>query len=132
MIRRAFTLIELLVVMAVIAILIALLLPAVQMAREAARRAQCQNNMKQMGLALQTYLASNSVFPAGAISAPWPTDPGTPENFYRWSALAQITPYLEQTAVYNSLNFSFPLYGGAAFGFQPFAQNLTTMTQKVG
>lgn len=102
---RGFTLIELLVVIAIIGVLVALLLPAVQKAREAARRAQCANNLKQLGLAIQNYHASENCFPVGffvAENMPYP-------NFhYCWSGLAQLTPYLEQTSVFDSLNFDFP------------------------
>jgi prepilin-type N-terminal cleavage/methylation domain-containing protein/prepilin-type processing-associated H-X9-DG protein len=93
---RGFTLIELLVVIAIIGVLIALLLPAVQSAREAARRAQCVNNLKQIGLALHNYVESRNVFPASYSSYP-----GT-----QFSALSMILPYMEQTNVYNAINFS--------------------------
>ena len=101
--RRAFTLIELLVVIAIIAVLIALLLPAVQSAREAARRAQCINNLKQMGLAVHNYLAQNNVFPAQSIqnTAVWGWIPS-------WTAA--ILPMLEQQPLYNAINFSIPMY----------------------
>ncbi|HEX3451505.1 MAG TPA: DUF1559 domain-containing protein [Isosphaeraceae bacterium] len=109
--RRAFTLIELLVVIAIIAILIGLLLPAVQSAREAARRAQCTNNLKQIGIAVHNYEGSFGSYPLGTIIAIWPSDPALSQGNYRWGTLAFLTPFFEQTSVFNSLNFSFPLYG---------------------
>ena len=103
-VRRGFTLIELLVVIAIIAVLIALLLPAVQAAREAARRSQCVNNLKQLGLAVANYVSSNNCIPplftniSNANSGdPWPLD---------WSA--SLLPQMEQSAMYNSLNYSIP------------------------
>src|SRR5262245_39523460 len=110
--RRAFTLIELLVVIAIIGVLVALLLPAVQAAREAARRMQCTNNLRQLGIAFHNYEGAHGGFPPGRVIAPWPGDPTLPAANYRWGVLASLTPYLEQTNVFNALNFSFPIYGG--------------------
>ena len=101
--RRAFTLIELLVVIAIIAVLIALLLPAVQQARESARRTQCKNNLKQIGLAIHNYLDTHSVFPFGK----GPSYAGAP-IYARWSQHAMLLPFLDQAPLYNSINFSYP------------------------
>lgn len=101
----AFTLIELLVVIAIIAVLIALLLPAVQAAREAARRTQCVNNLKQVGLALHNYHDTNATFPAGGWIAD-PTNPASATMNIGWGAA--VLPGLEQRAVYDGLNFGFP------------------------
>jgi prepilin-type N-terminal cleavage/methylation domain-containing protein/prepilin-type processing-associated H-X9-DG protein len=95
--RSGFTLIELLVVIAIIAVLIALLLPAVQAAREAARRAQCVNNLKQIGLAMHNYVESRGALPGADMVF----------NVTELSALTMVLPYLEQTTVYNSVNFAF-------------------------
>jgi prepilin-type N-terminal cleavage/methylation domain-containing protein/prepilin-type processing-associated H-X9-DG protein len=99
--RRGFTLIELLVVIAIIAVLIALLLPAVQSAREAARRMQCVNNLKQLGLALANYESSNGCFPPTGSDDP---GDGLDNDF---SSKARLLPFLEQPAVFNALNQSF-------------------------
>jgi prepilin-type N-terminal cleavage/methylation domain-containing protein/prepilin-type processing-associated H-X9-DG protein len=135
--RRGFTLIELLVVIAIIAILIALLLPAIQSAREAARRAQCTNNLKQLGLAAHSYLSNQGTFPplvqngsfnvwgntfgtAGRYYDPWPLD---------WTA--SLLGQLEQTPLFNQLNFyvSSGWLGPTSTGWDP--QNTTVLATQV-
>jgi prepilin-type N-terminal cleavage/methylation domain-containing protein/prepilin-type processing-associated H-X9-DG protein len=109
--RRGFTLIELLVVIAIIAVLIALLLPAVQAAREAARRSQCVNNLKQLGLSMQNYHDQIGTFPIGRQGINRPTgDPGYPGDTsggnHRRTWAFSILPYIEQTNIANAVNFS--------------------------
>ncbi len=94
--RSAFTLVELLVVIAIIGVLVALLLPAVQAAREAARRSQCTNNLKQIGLAMHSYESANGALPNGAPSRWWTGIGGT------W--VVKLMPYLEQSAAFESYN----------------------------
>ncbi|WP_437225116.1 DUF1559 domain-containing protein [Planctomicrobium sp. SH661] len=113
--RRGFTLIELLVVIAIIAVLIALLLPAVQQAREAARRSQCKNNLKQMGLALHNYHETHSVFPPGALSlqsngTAWPettsncsSKPSKSSVVGGWGWGTFCLPFIDQAPLYNTL-----------------------------
>ena len=116
-VRKGFTLIELLVVIAIIAVLIALLLPAVQAAREAARRTQCVNNLKQIGLAFANYESANQLFPMGAMTAVnsaansgWGAQIGN--NGVSWVALT--LPYLEQGNIYASINFQVHISSGLA------------------
>ncbi len=112
--RRGFTLIELLVVIAIIAVLIALLLPAVQAAREAARRSQCVNNLKQLGLALHNYHDTVGALPWAYGYTGWND----------WSGHVLLLPYLEQTPLYNATNF-------ATGGANPGGMNVTVQTTKV-
>ena len=105
--RRGFTLIELLVVIAIIAVLIALLLPAVQAAREAARRSQCVNNLKQLGLATHNYLSSNNTFPQGIQ---WQYDSHGTGCWTSGSCLVPLMQYAEQVPLFNATNFSCNMY----------------------
>ena len=108
--RRGFTLIELLVVIAIIAVLIALLLPAVQQAREAARRTQCKNNLKQLGLALHNYHDTYGMFPAEAIYGFWN---GSEYQPYHHTWITSILPYVEQGPLYDQVNFRLPAWDAA-------------------
>ncbi len=119
--RKGFTLIELLVVIAIIAVLIALLLPAVQQAREAARRTQCKNNMKQLGLAMHNYESTYTCWPIGSYYTPAgsSTYAGTPN----WRM--QIFPYFDQAPLFNSMNFGLPFAGNVVNA------NTTTLSNKV-
>ena len=105
---RGFTLIELLVVIAIIAILIALLLPAVQAAREVARRSQCINNLKQIGLGLNNYHGSLGAFPPGYLAASPFVDAET-DTSPGWSWAAMLLPYIEQAPLYSSINVVLPV-----------------------
>src|SRR5580700_9383656 len=116
--KSGFTLIELLVVIAIIAVLIALLLPAVQSAREAARRAQCVNNLKQLGLAAHNYVSINNVYPSQSIQN---------TKYWAWepSWVAAILPMMEQTPIYNAINFNVPMLDLGPFTGASFPQNST-------
>ena len=109
--RKAFTLVELLVVIAIIGTLVALLLPALNAVRQAAQRVQCQNNMRQIGVALRNYEAATRHLPTGADAKPYPGSPSTPYTFYRWSTLAHLTPYVEESSIHDVLNLTVPMYG---------------------
>ncbi|MCA9088154.1 MAG: DUF1559 domain-containing protein [Planctomycetaceae bacterium] len=116
--RRGFTLIELLVVIAIIAILIALLLPAVQQAREAARRSQCKNNLKQIGLALHNYHDTHRGFPPGSVAltltAVWDeanNSNSPPARRQGTSWMLQILPFIDQAPLYNQWNFQTNVQG---------------------
>ncbi|MCA9113349.1 MAG: DUF1559 domain-containing protein, partial [Planctomycetaceae bacterium] len=104
---RGFTLIELLVVIAIIAILIALLLPAVQQAREAARRTQCRNNLKQMGLALHNYHDNSGRFPLGELYA------------YNGNWKARILPFMDQGPLYNNFTWAAASFQSVSGAFIP-------------
>jgi len=112
--RKAFTLIELLVVIAIIGVLVALLLPAVQQAREAARRSQCKNNFKQLGLALHNYHDQFGMFPWATANGPY----STPSHVKNHSGYVMLLPFLDQAPIYNTINHSAPMGSnlGATWG----------------
>src|SRR5262249_21729752 len=111
--RRGFTLIELLVVIATIAVLIARLLPAVRWAREAARRAQCANNLKQIGLAMHNYHDTVGSFPTTFFAQTgYENIPG--DHTYMASFFTMLLPNIEQAPIYNAYNFQFPVALGPA------------------
>ena len=107
---RAFTLVELLVVIAILGVLVGLLLPAVQNVRESARRMQCLNNLRQICLANIHHESALKHLPAAAVSKEYPANPQHPHSFYRWSALAQLLPYLENQNLKDVLDLSLPMY----------------------
>ena len=129
--KRGFTLIELLVVIAIIAVLIALLLPAVQQAREAARRSQCKNNIKQMGLALHNYHDTVTYFPYGEMFGVGQAPGAAAMN---QNGLVMLLPYIDQSPLYNTLNFSAP-FGKYNSGSAPVvtvgATNLVAKSVKI-
>ena len=110
--RRAFTLIELLVVIAIIAVLIALLLPAVQQAREAARRTQCRNNLKQIGIALHNYVDTQLILPPALINSGRYNNPAVmtgavpPTGVLNTTGWVLLLPYMDQAPLHNKYNFS--------------------------
>ncbi len=131
--RDGFTLIELLVVIAIIGVLVALLLPAVQAAREAARRAQCINNLKQVGLAIANYEGVHGCIVSGYVSSTVPLasspvpgynpDPSTNDNGPGWGWLALLLPFVEQGSLYNASNVNLPAWS---------AENSTAATTSIG
>src|SRR5581483_8700238 len=118
--KKGFTLIELLVVIAIIAILIALLLPAVQQAREAARRTQCKNNLKQLGLALHNYHDNFNTFPPGGVNGTAATS-----NYQGWGWSIMLLPQIDQAPLYNQINFSLSMSTVLAQVPNPLATSLT-------
>ncbi len=106
--QRGFTLVELLVVIAIIGILVALLLPAVQAAREAARRLQCSNNLSQMALAVQNYEGAFRVYPPGTVDETGPIASVAQGYHHNW--VSQILPYIEQTVTYRHIDFDAGVY----------------------
>ena len=109
--RNGVTLIELVVVVAIIGVLMAILLPAIQSSRASVRRISCQNNLRQLGIGLHNHDTAIGHLPSGAQAREYASAPNHPHTFYRWSALAQLTPYLEEGNVHGEIDFREPLYG---------------------
>jgi prepilin-type N-terminal cleavage/methylation domain-containing protein len=131
--RRGFTLIEVLVVVSVIGLLIAMLLPAVQSAREAARRTRCVDNLKQIGMALHNYQSAHGSFPLN-----WRAPRVDPERGHPWyiagrpySALTRLLPYIEEQPVYASINFSVETFPSDLPSAFPFPQNQTAYSTRI-
>jgi len=114
--RCGVTLVELLVVIAILATTIGLLLPAVQTARETARRSSCTNNLRQIGVAAANHESARGRFPLGAESRQWDERPDFPHQFFRWSVLAHLAPYYEEERLLRSLDLTVPLYIGLSPG----------------
>jgi hypothetical protein len=110
--RRGVTIVELLVVVAIVAALVGLLLPAVQSARESARRIHCANNLRQLGLAAANHESSRRVFPLGSEAREWAARPHFPHQYFRWSTLAHLAPFYEEEALLRGIDLSVPLYIG--------------------
>jgi prepilin-type N-terminal cleavage/methylation domain-containing protein len=136
--RHAFTLVELLVVIAIIGVLVSLLLPAVQKVREAGRRAQCQNNLKQMALAYQMYNDTYKSFPPGSTgkfppAAPW-CDPrvgcGIPGGHFSWAIV--ILPFLEQQSLFDSIDMTKPAYAETIIEANPTNSQLPQHRMELG
>jgi prepilin-type N-terminal cleavage/methylation domain-containing protein/prepilin-type processing-associated H-X9-DG protein len=132
--RRGFTLIELLVVIAIIAVLIALLLPAVQAAREAARRIQCTNNLKQLGLAFANYESTNTCYPSSAIFLTGSgacSGAGALKSCQNTPWFVLMLPYIEQSSLYNAFNAAIGSEGPKALGVPGLSVNSTVMQTRI-
>ena len=127
--NSGFTLVEALVAIGILSLVMAMMLPAVQAAREAARRVQCQNNLHQIGLALQAYETDNRCFPlicTNARTRPCDPDPTEPRYYGEFSAQVRLLPYLEQRAAYDAINFvvGTNVPDGMGFGGGPYGRLL--------